>query len=110
MRRRGLIGAELEKHLTLEMKSRHFSQRTRETLAEVVRSRLGSSKVGGVMTAFEDNYADIKMEDALSLISLLCKSRLPMAASTSWSFPRTGHWKVQFERDIAQLPALESWR
>ena len=106
LRRAGAIDRGTESELVRRMKTRHFSERTREALAEDARLLLGRSAAARFTHRFEREYVDMKKVDAKALIAHMRRRRRPASAVTTRCFSSTGHWREQFERHLADVPPL----
>jgi hypothetical protein len=47
------------------------------------------------------------MVDARTLVRWLVQERPPSRTQREWQFPATGHWKMQFDYENADVPRLE---
>lgn len=106
LRHRGLLTRSTELDLLQRMKSKHFSERTRVAMRGQCIEVLGKPAAMPLMDAFEREYVDIKQLDARLLVDSLSGPPLKRECVARTGFPVTGHWRQQFERQIADVPPL----
>lgn len=106
LRRTRAIEPALEKELACRMKSRHFSERTRDALEREAKQLTGEVDGTRFMQRFADNYVDAKKIDALALVDYLTNDAPKTRPPCTWQFPATGHWRKQFESDVGDIPEL----
>ena len=106
LRHRGLLTRSTELDLLQRTKSKHFSERTRDAMRGQCIEVLGKPAAMPLMDAFEREYVDIKQLDARLLVDYLSGPPLKHGRVARADFPVTGHWRQQFERQIADVPPL----
>lgn len=105
LRRMGTIDLRVEHALVAALKSRHFAQRTHETLAEEARKVADPARAARIVEDFARAYVDVKKRDAQALLAYL-DAEPPARPPADWDFPATGHWRKQFKRQLADVPPL----
>ncbi len=106
MRRRNFITTRTELELLPQLKSIHFSTRTKESVQSILEATRPVSPQ--IWRDYESCYMDIKNNDAAALLVRL-QSRCWLSsrpASSLWEFPETDHWRHQFEERVAEIPSL----
>ena len=106
LRRSGQIDADTEMDIVDRMKTCHFSLRTRDELERQAANVLGKRRARWLRKAFEQEYVDVKREDALALLAYLGGRSYPNARQRAWVFPDTGNWQWQFRKNLADIPPL----
>ncbi len=106
LRQRGLMNRSIEQDLVQRMKARHFSERTRGELWQQSIEALGQPAAKRFMDTFDREYVNIKRDDAQLLVKYLINKPPKQAPCARPVFQATGHWRQQFEQQIADVPAL----
>jgi hypothetical protein len=107
LRRLGMLDLPMEKALIGEMKSLHFSARTREHVGRGLSRIAGKNEALRIADAYAHAYVDVKRADALALIAWITRDASATRPLRTWRFPATGYWHKQFGRDIADVPPLQ---
>jgi hypothetical protein len=105
MRRGRLLTREDERALVAAMKARHFSERSRATLAASAQAVLGG-RAERAMADFHSRYVDVKRLDARLLCARLLDPGPPRRNFRRPPFPKTTHWIAQFEDALQDVPPL----
>jgi hypothetical protein len=105
MRRRGTIDGDIEAALADALKRIHFRDRTREALIAAATTELGPA-ASPFVERFIQQHQDVKARDAELMCRRMLAEPATAKAKADWDFPRTSYWIEQFERDIADVPAL----
>ncbi|MEO8302976.1 MAG: TfuA-like protein [Betaproteobacteria bacterium] len=106
LRRLGMLDASLEEALVRRMKDLHFSRRNAEELERHASDIAGEANPVRFAHCFSREYVDVKMADARALLASLARGGSRPRAQPVWRFPATGHWRKQFELEIADVPPL----
>jgi hypothetical protein len=107
MRRIGVLRSELANGLLGHMKGLHFSARTREELKRRASGVVGDVEAERIADDYAREYVDVKRADARMLVTAIAGRASGSRPSRQWRFPATGHWRTQFEREIADVPPLQ---
>jgi len=107
LRRLGLLTAVDAQDIVQHMKSLHFSARTREEIGRHASSIFGSEEGDRIANGYARQYVDVKRADAHALVRSMTRGTSTSRPVLQWRFPSTGHWRKQFERDIADVPPLQ---
>jgi hypothetical protein len=106
LRRLGVVSSAIEQALVRQLKSLHFSARTREELRRFASSIVGDDEGVRIAEGYDREYADVKRTDARALVIAITRKATASRPPRQWRFPATGHWHKQFEREIADVPPL----
>jgi len=106
LRRLGVLDATLAKALIRHMKDMHFSRRTSDELQQHASTLVGEADAEKLAHVFAREYVDVKALDARALVAWLVQDRSVQHVQRDWQFPATGHWTMQFEHEIADVPRL----
>jgi hypothetical protein len=107
LQRLRVLDETLAKALAQHMKNLHFSERSSDQLRQHAASLVGHADAEQLAHAFAREYVDLKMVDARTLVRWLVQERPPSRTQREWQFPATGHWKMQFDYENADVPRLE---
>lgn len=107
LQRLGMLSAATEQALVRDMKSLHFSERTREELERCASTIVGDEQAQRVADIYARAYVDVKRTDALALVAWITRDASTPRRLRRWRFPATGYWRKQFEREIADVPPLQ---
>jgi hypothetical protein len=107
MRRRNLVTDGEEMDIVRFVKRLHFSRRTSQSIRMAFLAARPSDR-GNLWENFLGYFSDVKQHDAATLAAFLMsgKPATPRRSVQCFDFPRTSHWKKQFELEIADIPAL----
>ena len=101
-----MLSKATEQALVRDMKSLHFSERTREELERFASSIVGAEEAQKISDGYARVYVDVKRADALALVAWTMRDASTSRRVRRWRFPATGYWHKQFEREIADVPPL----
>jgi hypothetical protein len=107
LKRLGMLSTATEQALARDMKSLHFSARTREELERCASSIVGDEEAQRIADGYARAYVDVKRADALALVAWITRHASTSRRLRRWRFPATGYWHKQFEREIADVPPLQ---
>jgi hypothetical protein len=102
-----IITKDDELRFVAHMKGLHFSLRDGEGLRQVLEAEASGGN-RDLWKQFQHCYRDVKAADAERLVNMLNCSNFSkkITVGNRCHFPRTAHWRVQFENKRDDLPAL----